>query len=111
MVRELWKSAIKIGMDEQTFWNSDFEGIQSYFDAYTEREKQKQKENILSNYNLASMVSSFVSGGLNGKAPPSINTLYPELFPVNTQAGIRKFEADIINFANAWNNKRKQSGE
>ena len=94
-------------MDPQTFWDSDFDYIQMYFDNYSQNMKDKEKETLITNYNLATMISSFVNMGLNGKKPPSIGTMYPELFSeLDRKNKINQFQVAMMNFANQWNSKR-----
>ena len=85
----------------------DFDEIQILFDGYAEKEKEEHKKTIASNYNMATMTSSFVSGALNGKKPPSLNDLYPDLFPIDRAQKIKQFEASMLAFANEWNLSRK----
>lgn len=54
--------------------------VTEYIDVQSEKEKAKAKEVLISNYNLASMVASFIGNALNGDSIPAIQDLYPDMF-------------------------------
>ena len=99
-------------MTAEQFWQSDFGELQDYFDIYAENEKARDKERVATTYNLACMIAQFVCSGLNGKKPPSINTLYPDLFTPDdlNKFSTNRLEHDMFRLAGEWNKNRRQRG-
>lgn len=79
--------------------------INIYFNAYNEREKQRQKEIMATNYNLASLISSFVGRIMNGKQLPGIYELYPDLFEAPMESW-EVYKAQFSEFADRFNKQR-----
>lgn len=79
---------------------------------FNESEKDRGKELLYSNYNLACMIASFVNRGLAGKDIPDIYEMYPDLdAEAKEQRRIQQLQTQMMNFANMHNNKIKQKGE
>ena len=79
--------------------------ISIYFNAYNEKEKQRQKEIIATNYNLASLISSFINRTMSGKQIPGIYELYPDLFEAPEESW-EIYKAQFADFADRFNKQR-----
>lgn len=85
---------------------------------YQQQEQDRAKETIANNYNLAYLTSIFVLNGFNGKSTPTINEIFPDMFPtvVDEQAekdakALALYKEQMLDFAAAHNKKRnKQRG-
>ena len=81
---------------------------------YQQEQELKAKEAIVTNYNLATMVSSFVMNGMNGKSNPSLLELFPDMFQEELQKQKEEEDArywqlykeQMLDFAAAHNKKR-----
>lgn len=77
---------------------------------FQEKEEIRAKEILASNYNLASMIASFISCSLAGKQIPDINELYPTQFqeekPIEEDKSWMIYKEQMIDFAIAHNKQR-----
>lgn len=77
---------------------------------FQEKEEIRAKEILASNYNLASMVATFVGCSLTGKQIPDINELYPTQFqeekPIEDDKSWMIYKEQMIDFAIAHNKQR-----
>lgn len=77
---------------------------------FQEKEEIRAKEILASNYNLASMIASFVGCSLAGKQIPDINELYPTQFqeekPIEEDMSWMIYKEQMIDFAIAHNKQR-----
>lgn len=86
---------------------------------YQHEQELKAKEAIVTNYNLATMVSSFVMNGMNGKSNPSLLELFPDMFQEELQKQQEEEDArhwqlykeQMLDFAAAHNKKRAKESE
>lgn len=72
----LYQSALLCGVNPIAFWNYTYGEIIDIIN--TDREMQKKR--IENNYNLAFMIAMFNNKANNGKSPPPIQELFPQLF-------------------------------
>lgn len=79
-------------------------------EAFQEKEKTRAKEILVSNYNLAFMMATFVGCAFAGKEIPSINELYPDQFkqdiPIEEDKSWQIYKEQFIDFAIAHNKQR-----
>ena len=101
----LQNDAVKIGISINAFWTMTVGEISIYFNAYNEKEKQRQKEIIATNYNLASLISSFINRTMSGKQIPGIYELYPDLFEAPLESW-EIYKAQFADFADKFNKQR-----
>lgn len=76
---------------------------------FQEKEEIRAKEILASNYNLASMIASFISCSLAGKQIPDINELYPQFQeekPIEEDKSWMIYKEQMIDFAIAHNKQR-----
>lgn len=77
---------------------------------FQEKEEMRAKEIIATNYNLATMVATFVGCSLAGKQIPDINELYPTQFqeekPIEEDKSWMIYKEQMIDFAIAHNKQR-----
>lgn len=77
---------------------------------FQEKEEMRAKEIIATNYNLATMVATFVGCSLAGNNIPSINEMYPKEFPQDTpieeDMSWMIYKEQMIDFAIAHNKQR-----
>lgn len=77
---------------------------------FQEKEEIRAKEILASNYNLASMIASFIGCSLDGKQIPDINELYPIQFqeekPIEEDKSWMIYKEQMIDFAIAHNKQR-----
>ena len=81
---------------------------------------KRRKDIAYFSYSTAMAVSGFVASMFSSRQPPTINEIYPDLFPKNeeTEEEVRMSQSEVnfINFANAFNRRyengnRKSEGE
>ena len=79
------------------------------YEAYMKR----RKDLAYFSYNTALAVGGFVASIFSSRQPPTINEIYPELFPkdeeAEEEARMTQSEVNFLNFANAFN-KRYENG-
>lgn len=83
---------------------------------YNKVKEEESKVLLLSNYNLAQMITNFISCSVNKKSIPSVYELYPDLFGQEQvedkrdelAAGLLKEQ--WIDFALRHNKKRNEKG-
>lgn len=104
---------------EADFWEMTWGETVREYDAYMRR----RKDLAYFSYNTALAVGGFVASMFSSRQPPTINEIYPELFPKEEEdeeaveeARMSQSEANFINFANAFNKRyengnRKSEGE
>ncbi len=85
---------------------------------YQQQEQDNAKATIAQNYNLAYLTSIFVLNGFNGKSTPTINELFPDMFPtaVDKQAekdakALALYKEQLLDYAAAHNKKRNNAKE
>ena len=104
-----WRDECLICVSEPDFWNMTWGETVRAYDAYMRR----RKDIAYFSYNTAMTVGGFVASMFSSHQPPTINDIYPELFPkdeeVEEEVRMSKSEVNFINFANAFN-KRYENG-
>ena len=99
--------ALQTGLSVNEFWGMTIGELYMHFEAHRESEERRAKELLISNYNLAQVISTMVLRGLNGKQPPSISEFYPNEFPdPNEELKIAMMKEKMIDFAIQANKKR-----
>lgn len=99
------------GIPERDFWDMTLGEAVRACDAGIRRRKTRARFD----YAQAMTVGLFVASMFSSKAPPKIETIYPELFPQEEQKEaeeeqrMRKSEANFLKFAYAFN-KRFENG-
>lgn len=86
---------------------------------HREQEEARVKENLINAYNSACLTASFVCCGLNGKKFPSIQEMFPDMFPQEIQQiqedrdykAMMLYKEQMIDFAKAHNKKRQATKE
>lgn len=76
----LYETAIKCGISIFDFWNYTYGEIVDLINAYRENQEERTKERISDNYQIALLTSIFTNRANNGKQPPTLQELYPNLF-------------------------------
>lgn len=94
------------------YWNYTLGEILDYIDCYNEIQQEKVREQALNNYQQALLTSIFINRVSNGKQPPSIAEIYPELFMDEAQEIVDNswliYKEQMLDFAEARN---QQIGE
>lgn len=92
-------------MSIDEYWNLTIGEISRYINA-------KLKSGIRNNYNLASLIASFVNISINGKSLPTIERLYPSLFFEEVaEANDRLAEAQFKAWAMKHNKQRSLNND
>lgn len=74
--------ALKCGIGLFDFWELTYGEILMLMNNYKEQREEKSKEEIANNYQIAYLTSIFTNKANNGKQPPTLQEMYPDLFPV-----------------------------
>ena len=108
-----------VGVPEADFWAMTWGETVRAYEAYVRR----RKDQAYFSYNTALALGGFIASMFSSHQPPTINEIYPELFPKEEEdeeameeARMSQSEANFINFANAFNKRyengnRKSEGE
>ncbi len=67
-------------MTIEQFWYSTIGEIKIYLEVYKQQEEARVEETLTANYNIAYLTASFVGCSLSGKAIPSIQEVFPNMF-------------------------------
>ena len=100
------------GISERDFWEMTPGEAVRACDAYGER----RKDIAYFSYSTAMAVGGFVASMFGSGHAPTINEIYPELFPAEIreeaehEARMSKSEANFIKFANAFNQRYEANG-
>ena len=100
------------GISERDFWEMDPGEAVRACDAYGER----RKDIAYFSYTNAMAISGFIASMFSSHSAPTINEIYPELFPDEIQEEaeheirMSKSEANFIKFANAFNKRYEANG-
>lgn len=80
MFNLLYPMALKIGISVFEFWDYTLAELLDLFEAYRQRKEEETKNKLAENYNLAYMVSIFNNRADQGKPPPSLQQIFPNMF-------------------------------
>ena len=119
LFERLLPTALKCGIGVVEYWDLTIGEIRTVVLNYQHEQELKAKEAIVTNYNLATMVSSFVMNGMNGKSNPSLLELFPDMFQEELQKQKEEEDArywqlykeQMLDFAAAHNKKRAKESE
>ena len=76
----LYETALKCDINIFDFWNYTYGEIVDLINTYRENQEQKMKERLHDNYQIALLTSIFTNRANNGKQPPTLQELYPDVF-------------------------------
>lgn len=108
---KLRDECVKAGLSEFDYWRMTVGEVSRWVDSYNFQYRQHLKDNIQTQYMASMVIVKGVNKVLTGKGDiPTINELYPELFPEEAiiEERTKKSIANFLNFANSFN-KRKQN--
>jgi hypothetical protein len=102
--------AILSGIPANKYWTFTFGEIIDTIQAVNNKRQEEAKEQIAKDYNMATMISSFVSYRLNGKQIPKLNELYPGLFQEQQQEDNWQIQKEMmIDYAIRVNKQRSKN--
>lgn len=90
-----------------------FDEVETVIINYDKYDKNKHKEQLIYDYNLADLISSFTLLKMNGKPIPKLYDCYPDLFEDQKRKekedmkSIMLYKEQMLDFANYHNKKRK----
>lgn len=76
----LYTVAIKCGISIFDYWDYTYGEIVELINNYRERQEEKQKQQLANDYQIALLTSIFTNRANNGKQPPAIYEVYPDVF-------------------------------
>ena len=114
MLTDTAKMFITQGVTLEQFYTYDFEEINILLDAH----KLSERQNAMNTYRLAMLTASFISAGTLGGKAPSFEEAFPELQETQPEKKepvmdmkTKKFQAEMMAYAQLWNDKRKRLRE
>lgn len=76
MFDELLPACVKFGMSIKEYWELTLGEINTYIEANVE----KDKDSLARDYNLSTMIASFVNCAIGGHEIPNMFEVFPSLF-------------------------------
>lgn len=76
----LYPAALKCGINTFDFWDYTYGEIIELIKLHKENEEEKSKEQLVNNYQIALLTSVFTNRANNGKQPPTLHEVFPNVF-------------------------------
>ncbi len=80
MFEQLYDACRKCGMGVFEFWDYTYGEIIEFLHNYKEKQEQTVKEQTMHTYQIALLTAVFINRANNGKQPPTLQEIYPNLF-------------------------------
>ena len=88
------------------YWDYTLAEIQMLIEAYKKKEEKESKDTIQLVYLQSTMVAQFIGKVINGKKIPSLNSVFPGMFP-EASNDWKKYEEQFLTFAKQHNKNRE----
>ena len=111
MFENLYTACRQCGMGVFEFWDYTYGEIIDFLNDYKDKEEQRVKEQAMNTYQQALLTAIFINRANNGKQPPSIQEIYPNLFTEDIPEAVDNswllYKEQMLDYAELHNQRRQ----